>query len=126
MTGEGEIAAAIRERRAEAARILRGVAELFSRPGTWTQHAWARDASGATLTRVFEAGACCWCLLGGIKRMRGPAMSQSEDLARGALRQVLQLRGGETIAGWNDRPGQTAERVRGVCIEAAERLEAMT
>lgn len=50
-------------------------------------------------------------------------MSPAEDVARSALYEVLQLRGGETLAGWNDHPGRDVNDVRRAAIAAAEMLE---
>jgi hypothetical protein len=118
------IEAAIAQRRADAARILRGVAELFSTPGTWTQGAWARDAKGDRLARALDETAVCWCLLGAVKRVRGPGMSPAEDQAQAALRRALRMSKGETLAGWNDSPSRTVDDVRRLTIQAAEMLEA--
>ena len=56
--------AAMSRHRAEAARILRGVAALFADPGHWTQGGWARRADGMFLTRALDDRAVCWCLMG--------------------------------------------------------------
>jgi hypothetical protein len=117
------VEAAITQRRVEAARILRGVAELFATPGTWTQGAWARDSKGERLSRALDDSATCWCLLGAVKRVRGPGMSPAEDQAQAALRRTLRMSKGETLAGWNDAPGRSVDDVRRATIQAAEMLE---
>jgi hypothetical protein len=108
---------------AEAVRILRGVAELFSAPGTWTPGAWAKDAQGMHLGRPLDDRAVSWCLFGAVRKVRGPGMSPAEDLAIGAVHEALGLRDGETIAAWEDAPGRTVDDVRHAVTAAAEILE---
>ena len=110
-----------------AAEILRGVADLFETPGTWTQGAWARDANGVPLVRPLDSEAVCWCLLGAIRRVRGPAISDAEDEAREAVRDVLRRRTGlldVAIGDWNDAHARDVQEVRHVAMAAALRLEA--
>ena len=111
---------------AAAARILRGVVRLFEQPGTWTQDAWARDEAGKRLTRAHDDEAVCWCLIGAIRKVRGPGMSSAEDVASVALRkEICRLDdNGPTISMWNDDPTRTVDDVRRVLTMAAERLEA--
>jgi hypothetical protein len=58
-----------------------------------------------------------------VRKVRGPGITPAEDQALGALRNALQLRNGETLAGWNDRASQTVTKVRRVVVQAAELLE---
>jgi hypothetical protein len=108
---------------------LRGVAELFAAPGAWTQHAWARDARGERLVRVFDDAATCWCLLGAIKKVRGRGLSLAEDIAQDAMRRAVwpagdMFRDGMTLSGWNDDPRRSLDDVRCAATRAAELLEA--
>jgi hypothetical protein len=118
--------AAMSRHRAEAARILRGVAALFSEPARWTQGAWARDADGMNLVRAHDSRATCWCLVGAVRKVRGPGMSAAEGQAIRAIRRVLcpTRQEEQTPAEWNDDSLRTVDEVRSVAIQAAELLEA--
>lgn len=114
-----------RTTKAAAARILRGVVRLFEQPGTWTQDAWARDADGARQIRPNADTATCWCLMGAIRKVRGPRMDLAEDVALAAVRRELRAMGtDEPVPLWNDDPARTVYDVRRVVTLAAERLEA--
>ncbi len=78
------------------------------------------------LTRALDDRATCWCLLGAVRKVRGPGMSPAEDLAHKALRRVVWPDGRveRTLAEWNDAPGRAVDEVRSVVIQAAELLEA--
>lgn len=84
-------------------RRLDQVEDLFSRPGTWTQGAGARDEHGAPCP-ANDHRAVCWCLTGAfsihpltaIERMA--VVSATLDLSQGVIGSVL---------AYNDAEGRT-------------------
>src|ERR1700744_1741679 len=49
---------------------LKALRELFSVDGTKTNGAWARDSGGKSVT-ADNPDACCWCLIGGVRKVLG-------------------------------------------------------
>jgi hypothetical protein len=103
------------------AEILRGAAELLSKPGAWTQGAWARQADGGKVLPK-DSDAVCWCARGALWHVGGPL----HGVAEAALEELLPApaqKGRHRIAMWNDASERTAEEVCARLIEAAESLE---
>lgn len=85
--------------------------ELFSKPGTWTQHVSARDVNGISVP-FDEARACCWCLQGAIRFCYPKIEDQWRLLFR--FKAVPEF-GGRPPYFWNDAPERTQEEVQALC-----------
>jgi hypothetical protein len=110
------------------AQIFRGVAGLLAQPGTWTQHAWARDAEGNGYVRPLGPEAVCWCIRGAVRKVAGTGCTKAEDEAIAALYVILRRGDGccreITLAAWNDAPARRVDDVIRLVARAAEYLEA--
>jgi|SRR5271166_1620377 len=94
-------------------------AELFRKPGTWTQGHYRLDLDGFACS---PKNATKFCLVGGIAQVYcegnvkswstiGPLLDKVTD--------VLCNKGHfESITGWNDKPGRTQEEVLALVEEA--------
>ena len=85
---------------ADAGTVLNLAADLIEPEGAWTQHQWARDASGQPVG-VLD-GAVCWDIAGAIVRV-APDYSGIAFALDSALKGIV----GKSMSGWNDAPGRT-------------------
>lgn len=83
--------------------------QLFSRDGTWTQGALARDANGEKCYPA-DPEAVCWCLVGAVLRI--DFCGQSERLRK--LESIIVC----YVNDWNDAPARTIEDVRALVAKA--------
>lgn len=83
--------------------------ELISGPGAWTQGFLARDRDGKACLED-DSEACCFCMMGAIKRVYGPDFREVFDV-------LLRNKVGQWYPQWNDRPGRTQAEVVAVLKE---------
>jgi hypothetical protein len=103
------------------AQILRGAADLLSKPGAWAQYHFALNAAGVP-TLSWGTDAVCWCMRGAIKAAaRGNNEARIE--AEYAVAKQLGFFHLEKVADWNDAEGRTQAEVVAKLIEAAETQE---
>jgi hypothetical protein len=105
------------------AEILRKAAAKIVAPGAWTQDEMARDKDGKRC-HVRSDDAVCWCAEGALRNVSGADgfYGPTDKDARLAWHTLFDVCG-ESVVGWNDERGRTAEQVAAKMIEAAELLE---
>ena len=96
---------------------LDAAAELLSKPGAWTQGAYARDADGEDLldandNLMVPPEAVCFCLYGAV------AYIEDDTVRGGEACQYLE-RLGISATEWNDEPERTQDEVVAKLREAA-------
>lgn len=97
----------------KASTILHETADLFETPGSWTQHALARDERGDN--EFYKSRkAVSWCALGGLRKVGG--QYSKYQVALGVLESMLPL----GIAQWNDRTERSREDVVNIFRQAEE------
>lgn len=98
--------------------VLDAAADLLSKPGAWTQGAYARDADGNDLVSnddgvVVPLQAVCFCLYGAVAYVEGETISESKA---GQFLEGLNVSAIE----WNDDPERTQDEVVAKLREAAQ------
>lgn len=100
--------------------ILKEARELIAKPGAWTQHHSARDASGHRVP-VTHHRACSFCAYGAVARVAFPASSTAA--AAQALDRVVDAE--DWFPDFNDSRGRTQEEVVAKFDEAIAAEEAL-
>jgi hypothetical protein len=94
----------------EIADILERAADRLSKPGAWTQGAFAGAGDGGG-ARADDSDAVCWCIMGAIEaegaHWNGAATRAVERLVH------------DTAGSWNDAPERTQAEVVAKLREAA-------
>ena len=109
----------------EVADVLEKVLQKISKPGTWTQGAFARDAHGRALSdpdKIPYSGMkpACWCIQGAImSEVRKAPGNASRNLLLGACIDAI---GVKNTTAWNDRETTTQTRVLKRLSAAIKRL----
>ena len=104
--------------KADAAKVLRDVADTLSAPHSWTQGCDARDARGNPVGPAAPT-AVRWCLMGALNRHLMPHRLAAGILARSALAQATAP---VQTASFNDGARRASEVVA-VARAAAQSLE---
>lgn len=86
--------------------------ELFSKPGTWTQGAFARDPSGNPLMWDNSA-ACCWCFFGAFSNLY--TQEQQGKLMPKIIAYLEKNYKTEIFAIFNDNQRRTQSEIVKVC-----------
>lgn len=100
---------------------LREVRELFSRPGSWTQGAYARRPDGEDCLPT-TPDATCFCITGGVRRIV-PDGGYSHAIER-MLLNTKGIDDGLSLFAWNDKGGRTRADVLALIDQTIANCEA--
>ena len=84
--------------------------DLFTSPDKWTQGAYARDASGYSVSPISRR-AVAWCLNGALAKCYGDYDNGHTRYYEVATRIKQAIEPQYRIAHWNDTKGRTFEEV---------------
>lgn len=87
--------------------------ELFSKPNTWTQGAFARDPSGNALFWA-DPAASCWCFFGAFSNLYNE--EQQGKLMPKIIEYLKKNYKTGIFATFNDDDGRTQSEVVKVCV----------
>lgn len=73
------------------------VKELLATPDTWIRGVWAKDKSGWN-TSPHHSDACCWCLIGAVKKCYG----DNWEMIFHRIKMHLNLPREYSLFRWND------------------------
>jgi len=93
------------------------LAELFSKPGTWTQGMRAQDNSGRAVAEHWNT-AVRFCLIGGYGHCYYGKGEQAKAALSALTGEFTDASGDsmvENLTDWNDTPGRTQAEVQALC-----------
>lgn len=104
--------------------ILRKARELLSKPESWTQRAFARDAEG-NFAHVYSDRAACYCLLAALRRANPDPEKEGFLAARVRLQGLIDGRYHQfaNVVEYNDAPERTHADVLALLDKAIEEAE---
>ena len=115
--------------------VLAALSVLLAEPAAWRKGDYAGHRLGEPDTSpngewsviadagIYDAGANCWCLLGGIDRVIGEHVSPLGRQVRQEIAKTLKLAPGVlTLSTWQDAPMRTHDDVLSAILGTHDRL----